>query len=97
MKSLEEIRVLLRKHNPLVEEKYGVSIMGVFGSYTRGQQKPGSDLDVLVEVLRPISLLELVGAEIYLSEQLGLKVDLVPNRDVRKELRDSVNAETVAI
>jgi predicted nucleotidyltransferase len=55
-------------------EKYGVRVVGVFGSYTRGTQKKKSDIDLLAEVERPISLLELVGAEIYLSEILQKKI-----------------------
>jgi predicted nucleotidyltransferase len=50
-----------------------------------------------VDILRPISLLELIGAEIYLSEVLGVKVDLVPKRDVREELRKTIFVEAVAI
>ena len=71
--------------------------MGVFGSYVRGEQKGQSDIDLLVDILHPISLLELVGAEIYISEILGTKVDLIPKRDVREELRETIFAETVAL
>jgi predicted nucleotidyltransferase len=39
----------------------------------------------------------MVGAEIYLSETLGIKVDLVPKRSVREELRDNILKETVSI
>jgi predicted nucleotidyltransferase len=63
----------------------------------RGEQREKSDIDFLVDILRPISLLELVGAEIYLSEILGVKVDLVPKKDVREELREIILAEAVAI
>ena len=55
------------------------------------------NFDILAEILRPISLLEMVGAEIYLSETLGIKVDLVPKRSVREELRDNILEETVSI
>lgn len=70
---------------------------GLFGSYVRGEQRPESDLDVLVDIVRPISLFELVGAEIYLEELLGVKVDIVPNRALREELRDSILAEAVPL
>ena len=50
-----------------------------------------------MDFLRPISLLEIVGAEIYLSEILKVKVDLVPKRDVREELRETILAEAVPI
>ena len=97
MKKLDEIRIIIRKNRDVLAENYGVAVVGVFGSYVRGEQREKSDIDLLVDILRPISLLEIVGAEIYLSEILGIKVDLVPKRDVREELRESILAEAVAI
>lgn len=97
MKTLDEIRTIIRQHRDILAEKYGVAVVGVFGSYVRGEQKGQSDIDLLVDILQPISLLELVGAEIYLSEVLSAKVDLVPKRDVREELRETIFAEALAI
>jgi uncharacterized protein len=97
MKTLDEIRTIIKQNQDVLAEKYGVAVVGVFGSYVRGEQKRQSDIDLLVDILHPISLLELVGAEIHLSEVLGLKVDLVPKRDVREELRETVFAEAIAI
>jgi predicted nucleotidyltransferase len=97
MKTLDEIRNIIREHRNVLAEKYGVAIVGIFGSYVRSAQKGKSDIDLLADIIRPISLLELVGAEIYLSEVLGARVDLVPKRDVREELRETIFAEVVAI
>src|SRR5512139_2787816 len=97
MKTLDEIRTIIKQHRDVLAEKYGIAVVGVFGSCVRGEQKGQSDIDLLVDILHPISLLELVGAEIYLSEVLGSRVDLVPKRDVREELREKIFAETVAI
>ena len=97
MKTLDEIRTIIKQHRNVLAEKYGVAVVGVFGSYVRCAQKERSDIDLLVDILRPISLLELVGAEIYLSEVLDAKVDLVPKRDVREELRETIFAEAIAI
>jgi predicted nucleotidyltransferase len=97
MKTLDEIRTIIRQHRNVLAEKYGVAVVGVFGSYVRCAQKDRSDIDLLVDILRPISLLEPVGAGIYLSEVLDAKVDLVPKRDVREELRETIFAEAVAI
>jgi hypothetical protein len=97
MKTLDEIRTIIRQHRDTLAEKYGVAVVSIFGSYVRGQQKGQSDIDLLVDILRPISLLELVGAEIYLSEVLGLRVDLVPKRDVREELQETIFAEAIAV
>jgi len=97
MKTLDEIKILIRKHRDVLSEKYGIAVVGIFGSYVRGEQKEESDLDLLAEILRPISLLELVGAEIYLSENLGVKVDLIPKRGVREELREVIIQEAVPL
>jgi predicted nucleotidyltransferase len=71
--------------------------VGIFGSYVRDEQGQQSDIDLLADILRPISLLELVGAELYLNEILGAKVDLVPKRDVREELRETILREAIAV
>lgn len=97
MKTLDEIKEIIRQHRNVLAEKYGVAVVGIFGSYARGEQGRQSDIDLLAEILRPISLLEIVGAEIYLSEVLEGKVDLVPKRDVREELRDSILKEAVSL
>ena len=96
MKTLDEIREIVNNHRDVLAREYGVPAVGVFGSYVRGEQRAGSDLDLLVEILRPIDLLKLVGAEIYLSKVLAIKVDLVPKRSLRMELRETILKEAVS-
>lgn len=95
--ALEGILTCLREHQEVLAQRYGVAVVGVFGSYVRGEAKPESDLDLLVDFLRPVSLLELVGAELYLSEVLGVKVDLVPRRSLRPELRETILSQAVPV
>ena len=97
MLTVNEVKEVVRQHNSVLAERYGVSVVGIFGSYVRGDEKAGSDIDLLAEILKPISLLELVGAEIYLSEVLGLKVDLVPKLSLRAELKEAILKEAVAV
>jgi len=97
MLTVNEIKEVVRRHNSILTDRYGVSVVGIFGSYVRGEEKAGSDVDLLAEILKPISLLELVGAELYLSEVLGLKVDLVPKRSLRTELKEAILKEAVAV
>ena len=69
---------LLRQHLPALRDHYGIRFMGVFGSYVRGEQRRGSDLDLLVEFDdRPLTLLQFIALEHYLSDLLEVKVDLV--------------------
>jgi len=97
MKALEEIKSIINQHRDVLADKYGVAVVAVFGSYVRNEQKRESDIDLLAEILRPISLLELAGAEIYLGEILGAKVDLVPKRSVREELKATILEEAIAL
>lgn len=95
MKTLQEIRNTIREQSGALAERYGIAIVGIFGSRARGEETGDSDLDLLAEMIRPVSLLELVGAELYLSDLLGLKVDLVPKRSLRQELRQSILEEAI--
>ena len=97
MKTLNEVKTIIRKHRDVLAERYGIAVVGIFGSYVRDEQGQHSDIDLLADILRPISLLELVGAELYLNEVLGVKVDLVPKRDVREELRETILREAIAV
>lgn len=97
MKTLDEIRKLIKEHNGVLAERYGLAVVGIFGSYVRDEQKANSDLDLLAEELRSISLLELVGAELYLDEVLGVKVDLGLKDSVREELRQVILGEAIAL
>jgi uncharacterized protein len=88
MKSLDEIQQSLREQKPYLAEKYGVRILGVFGSYVRHEQGPDSDLDLLIELDRPpkISLIGLVELEDYLSRVLEVKVDLAIKTNLKKRV-----------
>jgi len=97
MKSLNEIRGILNKHKNNLQEKYGVTELGIFGSYVRDVQKESSDVDILVEFVRPISLLQIVSLENYLSDIIGIKVDVVPKKNIRVELRDDILKEAILL
>jgi len=56
MRTLEEIKRVLRERKEEIRKRYGVVIIGIFGSYARGEQSQLSDVDILVEVERPIGL-----------------------------------------
>ncbi len=76
-------------------KKYKVREIGVFGSVVRGEQKLSSDIDVLVDFEENADLFDLVGLGLFLEERLGTKVDVVPKKALRKELRESVLKEVV--
>jgi uncharacterized protein len=57
--------------------------IGIFGSYARGENTPGSDLDILISFRDRISLMKLVQIELELSDKLGIKIDLVTVNSIK--------------
>ena len=88
---------ILRKHLPELRERYSVKSLGVFGSYVRGEQKKRSDLDVLVEFEQAPTLLEFVHLKRYLSELVGVRVDLVLKKTLKPNIGRYILAEVVPI
>jgi predicted nucleotidyltransferase len=74
-------------------EQRGAKKAAIFGSYVRGEERPGSDIDVIVEFSETKSLLELVRIERELSEALGIKVDLLTEKSISPYLIDEVKRE----
>jgi len=67
----------LQQHKPRLSENWKVRSLGIFGSYFRGEARKSSDLDLLVEIDDPkMGLLRFIALENYLSDLLGVKVDL---------------------
>lgn len=78
-------------------EKYKAEIRGVFGSCARGESHRSSDVDVLVHFEESADLLDFVGLALFLEKELKCKVDVVPQEDIRQELRESILQETLYI
>lgn len=97
MRTIDEIREVIRAHQDELRRRYKARVVGIFGSYVRGEQRADSDLDVLAVFDSNASLLDLGGAQVMLSEVLGLKVDLIPREDVRPELKETIESETVPV
>lgn len=99
MKSIAQIRKKIEALKPNLEEKFQVETIGVFGSYSRGEQTKKSDVDILVEFAKDahIGLLKYVELEIFLSEQLGIKVDLVAKGGLKPSLKDVILSEVVYV
>ena len=67
----------------------------LFGSYSRGEQRPWSDVDILVQYDRrqPIGLLKIAGMKVDLEDLLGHEVDLVEDGMLRPWTEESVNRD----
>ena len=79
MKSTQEYITTLRQHAPILRERFGMTSMSLFGSVARGEQKEGSDVDLLVDM--PPTLRAVGGANDYLENILGCHVDMIRNHN----------------
>jgi predicted nucleotidyltransferase len=96
MKTVKEITQILAEHKEEIRQKYGVKIIGIFGSYARNEQKETSDIDILIELEKPIGL-KFFELWDHLEKLLGCEVDLVRQKILREEIRDDVLKEVVLI
>mgnify|MGYP001769883958 FL=1 len=94
----EDVLAKLKEHLPELRERFGIETIGIFGSVSRGEDRPGSDVDVLY-TFRPgeSTLANLVSLGAYLEELFGRKVDLIAERSLSPYIRSEVIAEVVMI
>ncbi len=96
-KKIDQIIRKLKEIRPVIESKYSVKNLEVFGSYIHGEQKKSSDLDILVEFSKTIDLFKYIELENYLSEKLGVKVDLVMKDTLKPRIKDRILNEAIPV
>ena len=94
---IDKIKELIRMNKKILEENYKVKRLGVFGSYLIGENKRNSDIDILVEFSETPDIFEFIRLEEFLSNLLGIKVDLVTRKALKTLIRDNILKETVYI
>jgi predicted nucleotidyltransferase len=96
-KKIDQIIMKLRENKHFLEEKYKVKTLGVFGSYVRGEQKKGSDLDILVEFQEPVGLFEFMELEEFLGKKTGVKIDLVSKKALKPRIGKHILEEVINV
>lgn len=92
-----KIMRVLRSQLPELQQRYGVKYLGVFGSYIRGDYKPKSDLDILVEFDYPPTLFQFIAIEQQLSKLTGVEVDLVMKKVLKPDIGRQILTEVIAV
>lgn len=92
--TLNQIKKILTQKKPELFAS-GISEIGIFGSYIRGEQNEKSDVDILIDLVRPskLDLLKLITIEDELKEELGVPVDLVIKTSLKPNMSQSILAE----
>ncbi|MFH1362629.1 MAG: nucleotidyltransferase family protein [Candidatus Omnitrophota bacterium] len=97
MKNLAKIKELLKKNMKSLEENYQVKVIGVFGSYSRGDSRKNSDIDILIEFSKTPDFFEFIRLEKSLENLLGIKVDMVTRNALKASIKNEILRETVYI
>jgi hypothetical protein len=88
---------LLARSKPVLQTRFGVTRLALFGSTVRDTAKSGSDVDILVAFDGPATSKLYFGVQFYLEDLLGCPVDLVTEKALRPELRTFIEQEQVNV
>lgn len=89
MKSKTEIENKLKELKPILLNKYNVDKIGYFGSFSRNEQNEYSDIDILVSFRKPLGW-DFFDLQDFLERELQVKVDLVSEKALKKQLRQII-------
>ncbi|MEN6610814.1 MAG: nucleotidyltransferase family protein [Methanoregulaceae archaeon] len=91
-----DVLALLREHEPVLKQRFGVSRIGIFGSFVRGEERPESDVDVLVTFRDGEETFDnYMDCKFYLEDLFGRNVDLVMDGAIRERLKPYILSEVV--
>jgi predicted nucleotidyltransferase len=98
MTKLDKLELTIRKHKPILAERFKVKEIALFGSFIRGENKKNSDLDILVDFSEPIGLFAFMDLEEYIKNLVkAKKVDLVTKKSLKPYIGKQILREAVAI
>ena len=97
MLTRDDILEILKNEKPRLSEEPGVEKIGLFGSYSRREEGPVSDIDIFVE-LPSVSFSKLAGILIFLENRLNHKVDLVrKHKFMKKSFLERIERESIVV
>lgn len=96
MTDIKKILKILRNNKSYLGKKYNVNEIGVFGSFSRGDQTKKSDIDLLVTLSKPIGL-EFVDLSYELEELLNHKVDIVSKGALNKRMFNAIKEDLIYV
>jgi predicted nucleotidyltransferase len=96
MKTLGNIKTLLKKHKAQLCAKYPIVSLAVFGSYSRNEQTNTSDVDILVDFSAPIGI-KFIDLADDLEQILGKNVDLVSKKGIKEPYFNAIKSDLLYV
>lgn len=93
----EHVIELLSHSKAILQDRFGVTRLALFGSTARGTATNKSDIDVLVAFEGPATSKRYFGVQFYLEDLFGCPVDLVTEKALRSELRPYIEQEQINV
>ena len=87
---------ILRQHITELKAKYPIAKLGIFGSYSRGEQTPQSDVDIIVQFTEPVGM-TFIDLSFELENLLQIKVDLVSLNALKPRYFQAIQADIIYV
>lgn len=88
---------ILKSCKPVLQARFGLSALSLFGSTARGSASEDSDIDILVDFDGTATSKQFFGVQFYLEDMLGSPVDLVTSKALRKELKPYIDKDRIDV
>lgn len=93
MRDKDEILRILKELKPTLEKDYNITEVGLFGSYSRGEQTKNSDIDILIDHKRGLTFFKLLDLENLLNSTFNIKVDIAFKKYLKKNIGKRILSE----
>ena len=96
--SIEEIVAYLKKNKRFFYDRFGVTRMGIFGSFVRGEQTRSSDIDMIVEIEKGRkNIHSFLQLRRFLEKELAKKIELGFEHSLKPTVRDKIKEQIVYV
>ena len=96
--SIEEIVEYLKKNKTFLYDRFGVTRMGIFGSFVRGEQAASSDIDMIVDIEKARkNIHSFLQLKRFLEKELKKRIDLGFEHSLKPIIRDKIKEQVIYV
>lgn len=96
--SIEEVVAYLKKNKRYLHDRFGITSIGIFGSFVRGEQSPHSDIDMVVEMEgNKKSIHTFMQLKRFLEKEIARKIDLGFEHSLKPAIREKIKGQIIYV